>query len=348
MNNLAHNFSNFNNSGTMWLWFLPIATLTFFFSLKMVKSAEIVIKKTKFGGAFIGGALISMATSLTELVTEITQGLNGTPAVGLSDDLGANLFSTTMIAVVALVFIKQMFIKKLDRWTIISIIISMCMTIFLTIVTWFGKDLYIGKEGKVVIGLIPFFFLLAYMIYIFISYKFGSEDDKVNLELKDISAKKGILGFILFSSLLLLSALGLNLIIDAMMVTYHLTPKSAGGIFLSMTTAMPEIVSLFVLIKARQPIAAVASIIGSHIFNISLIFWGDIAFHTAPILTNPGVHGMGGIWILGAITAIELGLFLLFVIISKKINKKWVYAIIPTLIILTYVIGWILMLTILK
>ncbi|TCG11165.1 sodium:calcium antiporter [Mycoplasma todarodis] len=348
MNNIVEKFAGFNNAGTMWIWFIPIAAITFFFSLKMVKYAEVVIEKTKFGGAFVGGALVSVATSLTELVTEITQGVNGTPAVGLSDDLGANLFSTTMIAVVMLIFAKQMFAKKLDRWTLISIGISLCMTIFLTIVIWFGKDLHIGKGGKIVIGLIPFFFLLVYVGYVALSYKIGTEDEQVDDKVKNISAKKGVLGFLLFSALLLVAAVGLNLTIDAMMETYQLSPKSAGGIFLSMTTAMPEIVSLVVLVRAKQPIAAVASIIGSHIFNISLIFWGDLAFHTAPILTGPDVHGLHGVWILGTITAIELGLLALFVIIAKKIKKKWVYAIIPTLIILTYIIGWIIMLTVLK
>ncbi|CAM9096153.1 sodium:calcium antiporter [Mycoplasma todarodis] len=348
MNNIVEKFAGFNIPATMWIWFIPVAALTFFFSLKMVKYAEVVIEKTKFGGAFVGGALVSVATSLTELVTEITQGVNGTPAVGLSDDLGANLFSTTMIAVVMLIFMKQMFTKKLDKWTVMSILISMTMTIFLTIVIWFGEDLHIGKGGKIVIGLIPFFFLLAYVGYVAISYKFGTEDEVQNTEPTNISAKKGVLGFLLFSALLLVAALGLNLTIDAMMETYGLSPKSAGGIFLSMTTAMPEIVSLVVLIRAKQPIAAVASIIGSHVFNISLIFWGDIAFHTAPILTGPGVHGLHGVWILGALTAIELALLALFVIIAKKIKKKWVYAIIPTLIILTYIIGWIIMLTVLR
>ncbi|CAM9101282.1 hypothetical protein MYMA111404_00705 [Mycoplasma marinum] len=346
MENIAEKYSKFNSIGTMWLWFIPAAIITFFMSLKMVKYAEVVIEKTKFGGAFVGGALVSVATSLTELVTEITQGVNGTPAVGLSDDMGANMFSTFMITVVLLVFIKQMFAKKLDKWTVFSMIFSLIITIILTIVVWFGNDLHISKGGKIAIGLIPIFFVFAYFIYVGLSYKYGTEDEQVDGVVSNISAKKGVFGFLFFALLLLGAAVFLNLTIDAMMKTYGLKPKSAGGIFLSMTTAMPEVVSLVVLIRARQPIAAVASIIGSHIFNLSLIFWGDIAFASHPILEGPNVSGIAGVWILGAITAIELSLLIVFVIISKKIKSKWVYAIMPSLIIATYIIGWIIMLTV--
>jgi cation:H+ antiporter len=81
----------------------------------MVKYAKGVILTTKFGGAFVGGVLVSAATSVPELVTEVAQAAHGTPAIGMADDIGANAFSTVMIAVVALFMIRSMFLLKLHK-----------------------------------------------------------------------------------------------------------------------------------------------------------------------------------------------------------------------------------------
>jgi cation:H+ antiporter len=75
-----------------------------------------------------------------------------------------------------------------------------------------------------------------------------------------------------------------------MQKTYEIDEKSAGGILLSMTTALPEIVALISFAMARQAIAAVGSILGSHIFNYSLVFYGDLAYSKGPIMTAEHVN----------------------------------------------------------
>ncbi len=337
--NFISQMPGYQNTSIFWMWFIPASILTFLFSYKMVKCAEVIIAKTKFGGAFVGGTLISVSTSLTELTTEIMQAHNGTPAVGLADDIGANLFSTFAIAISSLVFLNRMFMRELGKWTKFSIFFSMMLSIVIAIVLGVGKDLHIGTPGKFVIGLIPFIFLLGYLIYVFLSYKFGEEESTAT-NVQDISAKKGIIGFFVFSILLLAAAFFLNITVDGLKETYKLDSESAGGIFLSMTTAMPEVVSLVVLIYNKQPIAAIGSIIGSQVFNLSLILYGDMAYVHGPI-----VQHAGNVWQMAVVTSIMLFLLGIFSVVAKKIKSKLLYMLLPIVIICIYVIGWILILT---
>ncbi len=328
------------NASIFWLWFIPAALLTFWFAFKMVKFAEVIIAKTKFGGAFVGGALISVSTSLTELTTEIIQSSIGKPAVALADDLGANYFSTFAIAVMSLVFIKQMFVKKLGNWTKASIFLSAFLSILASILLGFQKDIGIGKQGAFIIGIVPIFFFLAYLIYVWLSYKFGAEDEEAT-HIPPLTARQGVIGFLIYSLLLLGAAFFLNITVHGMQATYGLKPNSAGGILLSLTTAMPEVVSLFILLYNKRPIAAVGSIIGSQVFNLSQMLYGDMVYTKSPI-----VNASAEVWKMGVATSVMLLLLGIFAIISKKIKNKVIFAIFPILIILTYIIGWILILTI--
>lgn len=343
MEKISLDFAAFNISATMWIWFIPAALLTLYAAMRMVNYAELIIQKTKLGGAFVGLVLVSMITSIPELMTEISQNASGHPDIGISDDIGANAFSTFMLAIATLIFIKSMFVSKLGKWTKISIFIAFILMLIMTLVLYFAKDITLGKNGHYAIGLIPIFFILAYFVFVYFSYKYRNlADEEPEAEIKTRFGIKGIaMMFTLFSILLIGSSLFLNWTVDAMQVTYNISAKSAGGIFLSMTTAMPEVVALFGLARKGYLTAATGAIIGSHIFNLSCLFWGDLAFANGPMIMADGVQH---IWTIAAMTAIEVGLLSLFVIFGKKLNTKLKYVVFPSLIVATYVIGWTLIL----
>ena len=342
MNNIFTKFESFNTSGTMWIWFIPAAILTLYAAMRMVNYAELIIQKTKLGGAFVGLVLVSMITSIPELITEISQGAAGRPDIGISDDIGANAFSTFMLAFATLIFAKSMFVRNLGKWTKISILISFVLTVSMTLILFFGKDFGMGTSGKFMIGIIPFIFIISYFVFVYFSYKFRHlADEEPEHETKTRFGIKGIISmFVLFSIILTGSALFLNWTVDAMQEKYGISSKSAGGIFLSMTTAMPEVVALFSLARKGYLTAATGAIIGSHIFNISCLFWGDMAYSGGAMIEAEGVSS---VWQIALLTSIELTIFLAFILLGKKLNNKITYSIFPALMVATYIIGWALM-----
>jgi len=340
----GYNDSALNALGT--LWFFLSMLLVLVVAVKLVKYAEILIEKTKFGGAFVGGALIAAATSLPELITEIVQSADGHPGAGTADDIGSNAFSAFLIAIAVLMFLKTMFMKKVGRWTKISIGFSSLIAIVVSILMWFKKDLLIGSTETLYIGIIPMSLFIVYLIFLLVQWKFGDSDGETFISKEDevISVKKASWLFLLYSILTAASAILLNWFATGLQKSYPkaLEEGTVGGIFLAISTSLPEVVAFFAFLKKKQPIAAIAALVGSHIFNLGISFFGDIAYHKAPTFTEASVHAN---WSLAAITGIMMFLLLIHSLTAKYYKRKWTYAIAPSLAVGTYIIGWALILT---
>ena len=328
------------------LWLIPVTVFLVFAATKIVKYAEALISKTKLGGGFIGGALIGPITSIPELVTGIEQSAQGHPGAGVADGIGANAFGAFLIGVAGIVFTRELFLKRLGKWTMISLWISFGLALASTLFMFFQDDIVIGAAGHFAIGGFSLFLFLFYLLSIWLQYRFGDEDghsiDGTGTE--NISLKTSIIRFVVWSFILVGTSIILNWLITSIQEGLKFGEQSAGGIFLSMTTSLPEVVAFVTFLRAGQTSAAVAALIGSHIFNMSVSFFGDLAYGSEAMYTTEAVHEN---WKLGVVCTVIMFILGAFSIISRKFKifeKRWVYAIGPSLAAATYVIGWTLIL----
>ena len=326
------------------LLFLVFAAGIVFTAIKMVKYSEVIMGKTKFGGAFIGGALIAAFASMPELITEIVQGLDGHPGVGTADDIGANAFSAFAMAIAILVLVSHPFIFKMGKFSKISLLTNSGLGFALAIFMFINKDVNIGVSGKFVIGIIPIIMLSSYIVFLTLQWKFSTDEEEVDPEtIKDISVKKGITLFVVFGILVVILAVLINLSVSSMQEGYGINPESAGGLFLSMTTSLPEIVAFVALLKSGQKSAAVAALVGSQMFNMGITVFGDMAYSSEAMFNSPEVSKN---WTLTVIFSLEMLFIGLYAFFGKKIKNKKIRVAVPLLSVLTYIIGWILILTI--
>lgn len=326
------------------LIFFPLAMGVLVAAFKSIKYAEVMIYKSKMKGAFVGGVLLAGISSLPELITEVSQSASGNPGVGSADDIGANAFTTLLMGFATLLFVRRMFMNNISKWTRMSMVITALTSSLLTILLYLRSDLVIGVIGQYAIGIIPFVFFLIYLLSIWLSNKFATEEDEEKEDMhfvKKTSLKKGIILFCFWGLTLVIFSLGLNTSVSSIQQGYNISSESAGGILLSMTTALPEAIAFFVLLKDKQYTVAIAAIIGSHMFNMSMIFFGDFAFTESPIFTNYEVHKN---WTLALMTTIMMIMLIIQVQLGYRIKvfkeNKVVYSIIPVLTIFSYFIGW--------
>lgn len=343
---------SWTNSGKLAIIFFPfLCVLLLISSLSLVKWAQIIITKSKFGGGFVGGILIAGITSFPEMITEITQGLAGTPENGIGDDIGSNAFSVFLIGVGALLFTRYLFLNNLGRWTKISLAISGSLMLAMSLFLFFNRDIMIGVPGKLVFGIIPSFFFLFYLFTIWLSHKFGDEDEEpVDIDfVEKHSLKEGVVRFTLAAVALMSIAFLVNVNVSAFSDprALNIPPESAGGIFLAITTSLPEIVAFFIFMRKQQPSAAIASLTGSHFFNLGISFFGDIAFNEGSTFTRIEMHHH---FPLAIMTTIMIFLIFTQAVLANKFKeafkKKSIYLIIPSITTIGYVVGWTLMLTI--
>ena len=83
------------------IFFLLLAFLVAFSSIKLSYFGDALSKQTKLGSALIGGLLIASITSLPEFVTSISAVFLNNPALSFGDILGSNMFN---------IFVKNFYI----------------------------------------------------------------------------------------------------------------------------------------------------------------------------------------------------------------------------------------------
>ena len=86
------------------IFFLVLAVLTAFVSIKLSYYGDILSKQTKLGSALVGGLLIASVTSLPEFVTSISAVILDNPSLSFGDILGSNMFNIFALAIYNLFF----------------------------------------------------------------------------------------------------------------------------------------------------------------------------------------------------------------------------------------------------
>ena len=102
-------------------------------------------------------------------------------------------------------------------------------------------------------------------------------------------SKKGITLFAVYGFLVVILAVLINISVSSMQDGYGISSESAGGLFLSMTTSLPEIVAFVALLKSGQKSAAIAALVGSQMFNLGITVFGDMAYSSEAMFNNPEV-----------------------------------------------------------
>ena len=97
------------------IFFLVLAFLVAFLSIKLSFYGDILSKQTKLESALIGGLLIASITSLPEFVTSISAVLLNNVSLSFGDILGSNMFNIFVLSIYNIWFFNTDFFKNTDN-----------------------------------------------------------------------------------------------------------------------------------------------------------------------------------------------------------------------------------------
>lgn len=115
------------------MWFiypLYVVLLCFvvFLSGKLADLVDLLDKKTKISGAFLGGVLLAAVTSLPEFFTAISAvTIVNSPELVIGDILGSDIFNLTVLALLTISFYRHFKTSKIDKWHFVSLIVLIAM-----------------------------------------------------------------------------------------------------------------------------------------------------------------------------------------------------------------------------
>ena len=266
----------------IYILYLVVAALVTFMSIKASEYVDMLDKTTSLSGAFLGGILLSAVTSLPELFTSISSTLMlDQPGLCIGNILGSNIFNYAMLSFFILTAVAKFAKCSLSK---IHFIVAVS-------VVFMGGLILCNKYGFLAfdignVSITSILIILLYVLTVWVMYKMGgtseSEDDgePVTLSRKQILTRFSLVsvGIVVFSVIL-------TYITDELSVRLNLGKTVAGALFLGVATSLPDTASTFTLFKIKNYDIAVGNIVGSCLFNFTILSVADFFYRGGGIYT---------------------------------------------------------------
>jgi cation:H+ antiporter len=320
------------------LQYLLLAFIVIFATSKLSYYVDELDKKTHISGALIGGVLLATVTSMPEFITSITSTVTlDEPALAFGNVFGSNIFNITILALADLFFMKQMFFNKVKTQRTTNMLVIVMYIVFLI-------PLLFSTFTNMDYTSVTFPFLLSFniisiiiiIVYFFSIRSMGNDETEQSEEESKLSYKKIGIMFFLWALVVVVSSYFVTIVADNLGTELNLGASFAGAIFLGVATSLPEMTAVFTLMKLRNYEAALGNIIGSNIFNMTIISVVDVLYINKDIfyVMDQGVEGEVRTNVsLLLISGLFGSIILMFALLRKKAYNKITY-ILPSILIL--------------
>lgn len=308
--------------------FLLFAFLTIFLSIKLSYYADRISKTSTVSKALIGGVVLAGVTSLPEFVTCFSAIMMGNPTMAIGDILGSNLFNIFMVCFFDIIFMKKMLFSKTAR--------SHNLILFILIVNYVVMYLFVNKIfdfSLLSVGIPSVIIIITYIFYIKSIPKFEDSEVVIN----NSNDSNLVLKLAITAILMIMSSVMLTFIVNNLSIIYPAFSSSfLGAIFLGITTSLPEVITFYTLINIDSYDLALSNIVGSNLFNLLVLAFGDI------FGTNYSIYNFSD---RDTISIVVLGfLFTLICLISnnrKNVKNSFSYIVLSVVIVVIYLSFWI-------
>ncbi|MBO7219753.1 MAG: calcium/sodium antiporter [Alistipes sp.] len=246
----------------------------------LVAGAVTIAKRFKISDFVIGAVIVGVGTSFPELVVSSIGAFEGNSDIALGNVIGSNIFNVLGILSLTALIMPVEVLKKNRRFDLPFCIALSVLTLLLVF------NFFVGGESG--IGSIDGLVLLAFFaLFMFFSLKGGKNKEQVSDEV--VTNKQLLLGIgkvvLGLSTLIISSRFFLD---NAILIAQAWGVNNA---FIAITlvacgTSLPELAASLVAAAKKNTQLALGNVIGSNIFNLSLIL--GAASQITP-LTSSGI-----------------------------------------------------------
>ncbi|MFC1734613.1 sodium:calcium antiporter [Candidatus Hydrogenedentota bacterium] len=250
---------------------------------KAVHYGESIAERFNLSSLWIGLVLLAILTSLPELVvTFVAQLTVKRPGLVFGNVCGSNLFNLLLFPAIDFLEGPKAVSTFLDK-RLVRPAVTCMLVMGLALVGMCVSSGYLGHVHRLV-ELLPSFAIMLVIAFVVIARNRGDGDIaqvsvEPNTKNKDISDQKLILTFLAFGSLLVVSGIGLVLQCDVLVdyplragpVVFRMKESLVGNVILAIVTSLPEVAVSLAAVRIGALNMATGNILGSCIFNISLL-----------------------------------------------------------------------------
>lgn len=290
------------------VWLLLSFVILYYGAEGLVFGASSLAKRLGISALVIGLTIVSIGTSMPELLVSIKAAMNGQSAISIGNALGSNLFNIGIILGLSAIIYPLLAKKQLLKFDVPVMILTSVLFLLL----------FLDSKISRIEAILMVILFLSYTTYLLVSSKRKhninpnrDEDDDIKLTkhwaLDILFIVVGLVALVWGSDLLVVNAIIIAERLGMSEAMIGLTIVAAG-------TSMPELATSAVAAFKKRSDIAIGNIVGSNIFNILLIL--GVAGIIQPIST-PDIN------YIDALVVVALGVLLwLFMKMSASI-RRW-------------------------
>jgi len=334
----------------LFLQYALLAVFVVFSAKKIADTVDQLDKLTNIGGAMIGGVFLAAVTSLPELITSISAAIIGEPGLAFGNVYGSNLFNMMVLGLVDLIFIRLTFMNRIKAMRksnlfVLLLYVVVLMPLLMFYVLGNSWNYFEINIFKISFSLISAIVIVIYVFSIRMLSKEKPSEERTTqiVDKNDPNVKKQvkvqIIRFLGWSVVLVASSILITIVTSRIDHALDIGSSLAGALFLGAATSLPEFTALIQLVRLRNYDAACGNIIGSNVFNFTIISAVDLVYNKENIfaqITNPGSGLLSNITLL-LVLGIFSTLVLMYSIARTKSINKFTYAFPSILLIGSYV-----------
>ncbi|MFC1917646.1 sodium:calcium antiporter [Chloroflexota bacterium] len=303
----------------VWIEFTVCVLIIFFAGRQVARYGDIIAERTGLGRVWIGVILIALITSLPELFTGISAvTLVNAPDLAVGDLIGANSFNLFNMALLDIfnrngsLLTNVSITHRLTGWLSIAMILLVVISIILSF--------YIHPMALFEIG---WYTPAILLLYLYSVKKISSAErnepytSEPQLYTAEAATRKIILYFSIAAAFIIGAGIWLAIIGSEISTVTGLGHSFVGSLFLAFTTTLPEITVSFTAIRIGAKDMAVANLIGSNLFNLTIIPITDLFYRQSPLLDSVSLNHL--------VTAAAVILMTIIFIIGLKFHPKRYY-----------------------
>jgi len=275
---------------------LDLAVLAFLASMlaiwaggrALTRSADLIAGHTGLGRVFVGSFLLAATTSLPEIATEAAAASLGLVDIALGDLFGSNIFNMTIIAVAGAVWGGGSLLAAASRSHIVTATFGMLLSAMAAMAVLVRPN--VGVLG---IGADVWLIVAVYVMGIRLLKSHAMED---RADAAGRAAERSVLAdivavwarYLAAGALVIGGAILLARAAETIAEATGLGQTFVGSTMVAITTSTPEIVTTIAAVRLGAVDLAVGNVLGSNIFNMTILLVSDIFYRGGYILSAGG------------------------------------------------------------
>ena len=272
----------------IWLKLIVCILIVLFAGRHVARYGDIIAERTGMGRVWMGVIAIAAITSLPELFTGISAvTIVKAPDLTVGNLIGANAFNMFNLALLDIYHRNESMIAVASQTHRLTALYSLLLVVFIGVCIYISTSFYDMAIGW--IGWYTPVILLIYVLsirHIFLHEKQQPPREQVNLYDAVMSMRRVYIVFVVSAVFIIGSGIWLATIGDEIALATGWGQSFVGGLLLAFTTTLPEITVSFTAMRIGAIDMAVANLIGSNLFNLTIISIIDIIYTKGPILAN--------------------------------------------------------------